>query len=1446
MNELPAWDEITISPSFTKLDQKQKRSVYQNYLKDLGQLNVWKGLAPNQKVQVARQMEIDSGLYKEEPRPSIIEPIKETAKEVWQRTKAAPEVALTLATGLLAYPISAVGELGALAVTTPETAKQYGEYLTEHYTWQPRGKEAQEAVQTAGPIISAPFIPAEKVGETVEKKYGTYWGIIAKRGTEALTMALMSYVGTAIKTLKSVTEANKFKSELKSVIDQKPTPEAKIETVRTIVEKVNKEKVKSPMKVIAEEKVVKPTPKVESIAKEIPKPPMEPGKLEGTIVYRGGETTLDYLKGTKEGISVSTKKEIAEIFMSPEGGIVSEALLPKGAKILKESEIPKNMQNAYINEAQKLASMGMDLSISDVAFENLRKSVLSKQRTIVNYARSKGYDAVDFPFENEIRIIKPGVLKEVPKPPVQPGKVVPKEPWEMTREEFNKSLPVEKENLYVYFSNHLPSRNLRSDKPVTGGKEPGLSVFDVSENVEGEFRIGGGYAEEYLPAFIKNRKAWLVKGDFAGIGSDGETTLKNTKIIAQIHPIEGERDWFRLGEHKDVIEQAISEGKSVPPEVLKDYPDLIPNSPLEPGKIGELGKIDEVIAKNKDEVVQSRIQESQKGQLTIGRKPKEPSIKTGVLEVDAVLNTTKGSFIANQKDKILNSVNKFNKTTQFEYVIKDFPGLVDDFRLFQTERRASIGKAFDALDGVLGKLKTRNEYKVFNQAVVLEDFAERSSKGLTVPGNLTLDQINIAKSGIAKQITPEIQNAVNKHLELVGAMRDDLVSHGKIGEDQGFTNYYPHVVLDYLWNKEAQIVTPKKGKVPYRGYTKEAYGSAREIQTDYLDAMTKRLSQYFYDNAKEDFIRNTVAKYDQTEKLFSQIKTKYKFSEDRKLMPGEVFEINNKRYKTFQPETGNYVYPATTITEKAIGKVVSGQVDIEDIKLGEALAIGRKKPIYLLDEAIANRLEKFSSSPSELEILRTLNKLTSKWKGLTIDFGGTAWNLINLSGDFINLYRVDPAAFSKLPKALIELSKQKWFGGSDLIRLADKLDVTTSGYIKSDAPLSQQEFLRFSSDLQQLYGGTIGKTREFWRDVLDLRESTPRVAAFFQNLERIQKGETLKTIDFPPEVIKALSKERLSAKSAREFTVDYGKFTPEENSMMRGLLFPFYSWTRQNVPNWAKYAIKHPLGLAIKFGIFYEAIEVWNNSMYSDIEKNLTKYQRNTTHIITGYKDKDGKDIILSIKGDPLKDAMEVVGLGGTISRLSDLITQRINLSTATKDQLTDIVMSLPTRTGQLLTPFIKAPIEAVGDVSMLTGTPLYPEEFRGTTEATKEGIKNIIESLIRPLREYETITDTLKRGEFDPLTFRYLGGLPLTKVDLEGNKFKKLESDYYSLLNKLINQGMIELEELDFYKKLPKIEQNRWKGYTINKIKTNFMSKYPPPASRKEKMVKGLIESIK
>ncbi len=129
----------------------------------------------------------------------------------------------------------------------------------------------------------------------------------------------------------------------------------------------------------------------------------------GQVVFRGGGEAIDVTRGGGLGISVTTSRETAELFTDPDQEVVGEAFLPDTANILLDNDIPKDLLSDYLSSAKELE--GLSLSSPQETFTRLQSEVKSKQKTIVDYARENGFDGVEIKFEDEIRIVRPSVLR---------------------------------------------------------------------------------------------------------------------------------------------------------------------------------------------------------------------------------------------------------------------------------------------------------------------------------------------------------------------------------------------------------------------------------------------------------------------------------------------------------------------------------------------------------------------------------------------------------------------------------------------------------------------------------------------------------------------------------------------------------------------------------------------------------------------------------------------------------------------------------------------------------------------------------------------------------------------------------------------------------------------------------------------------------------------------
>lgn len=262
-----------------------------------------------------------------------------------------------------------------------------------------RGQDISGSINNVRKILAdkARIIVREKLPENVKSIYDDYGSLLSltKMGEKALKSGIntnmiglagegMRMLTTPIATL-SGTAVSKIGTAARK-LGTKLLPKGKGEILKTTSLKSAKKQL---------DPLIQEAKKYKSADEFI--------KAQGTFVYRGGDTALDTSRGSGRGISVSDK-ETAGLFIPPKGGVVDEAILPKTAKILKESDIPKNLQDAYIKKAKVLAD-------PNNFSKKLQQSVIDKQQAIIDYARKNDFDAVEFPFEKEIRVIKPDVLK---------------------------------------------------------------------------------------------------------------------------------------------------------------------------------------------------------------------------------------------------------------------------------------------------------------------------------------------------------------------------------------------------------------------------------------------------------------------------------------------------------------------------------------------------------------------------------------------------------------------------------------------------------------------------------------------------------------------------------------------------------------------------------------------------------------------------------------------------------------------------------------------------------------------------------------------------------------------------------------------------------------------------------------------------------------------------
>jgi len=272
--------------------------------------------AGNFKAQGYADDEILSGL-KTSPieKPSAI---GEFASEVWKGIKATPETAAGMATGAAAWPLSKLGGVAKTITTGAEAGRETERQIAEYFTYQPKGKTAQESLEMVGKVIEKGLWPAHKVAEVAEKM-----GLVTPEGKYFLETAGELGTFAAIPKIKAEVKAAIKKPPVRPAeirVEVPPKPAEVIPTAPKVAEEIPKPTVAGMTEnipEIVEGKKVYPTFK--NLSPDLPLPP---DKLNFAAMTKGG--TVIYDPKSPSHLGLLEKAEIPENRLASSGYVVRD------------------------------------------------------------------------------------------------------------------------------------------------------------------------------------------------------------------------------------------------------------------------------------------------------------------------------------------------------------------------------------------------------------------------------------------------------------------------------------------------------------------------------------------------------------------------------------------------------------------------------------------------------------------------------------------------------------------------------------------------------------------------------------------------------------------------------------------------------------------------------------------------------------------------------------------------------------------------------------------------------------------------------------------------------------------------------------------------------------------------------------------------------------------
>jgi len=844
------------------------------------------------------------------------------------------------------------------------------------------------------------------------------------------------------------------------------------------------------------------------------------------------------------------------------------------------------------------------------------------------------------------------------------------------------------------------------------------------------------------------------------------------------------------------------EGKIVPENVLKDYPDLKPTPIIEKPKLIE----DEISS----EINAIAEETAQRGAFTIDLTkeiPTEEPFKFGTPEIEQRVQAAKGvpkeTFWEGIKNKLDSIGHKITREYENLPKTEKFAQLSFDLRRLAKQKSVSSHKTYTALRGITQGL-SKNDYNLFWRKVLLDDLAETAKEGKALPFGFGRDTVKAELLRLNSEISQNSQ--VTKSIEIRNRIWNDLKDNyikymkdigvdvsGKISRE----NYFRHQVLDYA-EVGGITGTGKRLKTPTsRGFLKRRKGSELDINVDYLEAEGEVMAQMLYDIEVAKTLKAVDQNYSITKQLQKQAK-KEGIENWRELVPED--------YEAWQPRQGNVFYLADSIPAKLAEQLASGALEeigltVEQVR--QVLAVGGKRKEFVIKTEVADTLNNLVTDKTKNMFSAGHKEMIRWWKiwQLISPRRFFKYNTRNLTGDADAVFAGRPSVFLELPEAVKDL----WnVHGKGKVMTGELKDWFERGGMQANLQIHEMGELNQLKMFMHLQEQKTGLTKlplkiwqGYWKTArlsTDFREAVLRYSAYKRFLKEMRESPTGMPKDFAasiPEEVKGLSdiKDRAYLMS-NDLLGAYDR-VGVMGQALREHLYPFWSWKEANFRRYyrmfrnatsSQQAMeilgRKALGTVaatpfraarigsflLKATAFWSAIQVWNNTKYPEEEKMLPAEVRNRPHIVLG-RNENG-EILAFTRIGALGDLLEWFGLDAAPQYVDGLFQGKMTPKEIALDMAKQ-PLNIIVQGGE---PSVKMGAE------LLSRRALFPDIYKPQTIRDKSlhlmrsiGLENEYLALTgKPSRGYKESLESFFIYKYDPLQTAYGDLLNMKRKFLE------------------------------------------------------------------------------
>ena len=873
---------------------------------------------------------------------------------------------------------------------------------------------------------------------------------------------------------------------------------------------------------------------------------------------------------------------------------------------------------------------------------------------------------------------------------------------------------------------------------------------------------GSVYLRNYLEAVTTPEAARALSLREAGIpfwhefvdrhAANGRATIKDIKRLYT--DLYGTPEPVKIGRHQVLI----GNRKSVPMLMVKAPSDFVNPQP-------------QFSVKNDPEIRPIAMEYLKMLEATAAPKPAKSAGAAAAKISENILNQLRKEvrdrmqaaegipvprFIDKGKKGVLGSWHSFTRSFA-DLDSRNFGDVTNVLRLHREAPDNAVRRAMDVMVNLLDGLD-HNQYTAFRMKLIMDDMVKDIDSGLlkldpekdeTFPfGFADVAEVKafhaVATDAVAGDA--KVQDAIRRRTRFNRKLKELLVKHDLLREEVlDDDRYFHHQVLEYRAVRSLgdEYITSaglgqKSLQYKKKGWQLARKGSLKEYNTDYAQAEYEVLAQAFLQLETKATLHRLHKIADFTPKAKEMAKLHEAATGEKK----DWKEFIPDTHIPWKPMPNSAWYKASTVTDRILDKVLAGDMVLGPEHVREMFVKGRDKEWYIPRE-LAKTLNEFGNEFNDKFWMANLSAFfQTRWKAWTLisPFRIIKYNVNNMSGDADIAFAYNPLIFKYFPKALKDLSTDKWGDIKDEatrkeLEMAKRLGVIGSGW--SVQELTQvtkklgdvkalKALFETPSLLQKMVGAPKGLAKGYWegaKNITEVRENILRLAAFRHFIKEIEAGKKVYAASKKSEVDAVTDTYEKAAKLSRELVGDYGNIS-HGGRWLRRHLIPFWSWMEVNAPRYVRLLanIRHEgqrsgagtvartvasttVALSFKTAILGAKmaalavmINLWNSTFFPDEEEELTDQQRRQLHLVLGRR-KDGTIISLRIQG-ALSDAMSFFGGEDISSDVKDVAAGRKTVGTLAKEA----VLATPKKLLGGLRPEGKAVYE------LLEQKSLYPD----------------------------------------------------------------------------------------------------------------------------------------